>query len=174
MSGGSGSRTGNALCNTCPATVQITHPAHPLHGQSVSVRRTLQQREGVVFLVEGSDGQVICIPLDWTDQASSELGMPGSKFTVKQLTMMRRWLDSHRGTVGLDRQLEIISLEGKDHFAGGNDDTTAFVPASPIDGVGSVNAAAATTTFGTAGNVGVTILEGAVCQAAACHLEGDE
>ena len=164
---------GNALCNTYPATLQITHPVHPLCGQMVLVRRVLHQPRGIEFLIEWPDGQVGCIPLNWTDQTSSEPATPGAKFKLNQLTILRRWLDSHLRPDGLDKQSEVVSPEGKHNSAGGNADGTKPVFAPPTDGMGNANATTATTTRGAAGDLGTAILEGATSQSAACQLEGE-
>ena len=170
---GSGSRVVNAPCNTYPATVQITHPAHPLRGQMVSVQRVLHQPAGIEFLIEWPDGQAGCIPLGWTDQTNNEPVTPGAKFKLKQLTILRRWLDSHLRPSRLDKQSEIVSPERKDNFSGGNDDETKLVFAPRSDCVGSTNTATTATTCGAAGDLGPAILEGAASQSAACHLKGE-
>ena len=166
---GSGSRVGNAPCNTCTAMVQITHPAHPLRGQSVPVLRTLQQKKGIEFLIEWPDGQVSCIPQNWTDQVNSVPVTPGSKFTVDQLTLIQRWLDDHLRKVGLDRRSEIISPEKKHNSAGGNDGESKPGLSSPTDCMGRANASAATTTCGTTGKIGTEVLEDAGAQSATNH-----
>lgn len=166
---GSGSRVGNAPCSTCPAMVQITHPTHPLRGQSVPVLRTFQQKKGIEFLIEWPDGQVSCIPQNWTDQVNSVPVTPGSKFTVNQLTLIQRWVDGHLRKAGLDRRSEIISPEKKHNSAGGNDGESKPGLSSPTDCMGRANASAATTTCGTTGKIGTEVLEDAGAQSATNH-----
>jgi hypothetical protein len=134
----------------------------------------LRQPGGIEFLIEWPDGQTGCIPLNWTDQTSSEVAMPGGKFRINQLAILRRWLDSHLRQGELDKQSEIVSPERKQNFAGGNGDETKLVRAPSNDCVGWANTPTAATTCSAVGDMGSTILEGAATsQSAVSDLEGE-
>jgi hypothetical protein len=109
----------NTPCNTHPATVQITHSAHPLCGQWVTVRRVLREGQEYYLLVEWPDnGQVRRIPQAWTDQAVVEPATPGARFTPQQLRALRQWLDA-RLPVALDKEAEKVSPEKQHTISGG-------------------------------------------------------
>jgi hypothetical protein len=117
---GSGTRVVNTPCNTYPATVQITHSAHPLCGQWVTVRSVLQEGQEYYLLVEWPDnGQVRRIPQAWTDQAVVEPATPGARFTPQQLRTLRQWLDA-RLPVALDKEAERVSPEKQCTISGGD------------------------------------------------------
>jgi hypothetical protein len=57
-------------------------------------------------------GEVRRIPQAWTDQAISEPGALGARFTPMQLRTARRWLDIRSG-LALDKPAAQTPLEGE-------------------------------------------------------------
>lgn len=154
---GSGSGFVNTLCNTCPTTVRITHPVHPLHDQYVSVRQTLREGNDQYYLVEGPDGQGQRIPRAWTDQVVIEPATPGARFTPHQLVTLRRWVDDHLWSASLDKEREIVPFE--ENSLGGNDNEPEHTLYQSRDSVAVPVAAPAEATTCSTGKVGATALE---------------
>ena len=73
--------------------MEITHPAHPLRGQRLPVRRRLQEGGESYLLVEWPGGQVRRIPLSWTELAAEVGCTSGAKFKPAQLRAIRARLD---------------------------------------------------------------------------------
>jgi hypothetical protein len=70
--------------------VTVLHPAHPLCGQVFPV---IQQSSGEV-LIQISNGQQYFIPLDWTDQTSRHVTLPGACFLLEHLLTLRKRLEA--------------------------------------------------------------------------------
>ncbi|MCP4285393.1 MAG: hypothetical protein GY792_13210 [Gammaproteobacteria bacterium] len=110
----------NTLYNTLPEKVKIIHPAHPLCGQQVPVRRVLREGRKHYLIIQWPDnGQVVRIPQAWTDQAMPVPATPGARFTPQQLSAVRQWVDTHQ-PVTLDKEVERGSLEEKLIPSGGH------------------------------------------------------
>ncbi len=151
----------NTPCNKCPATVQITHPAHPLRGQRLTVRRVLQEGGTDYLFVEWPDnGQVRRIPQAWTDQAITEPAMPGARFTLPQLRAVRQWLDVHLPEA-LDKTVERVSLEKKHTISGGDPDVPGASSSAVTVSLASAVAVPTTATSHPTGAVDVALLESA-------------
>jgi hypothetical protein len=75
---------------TGPSQVKVIHPAHPLCGQEVPV---LQQSAEEV-LIQPPEGQPYFIPLDWTDQVSSYVCLPGACFLLEHLLTLQQQLEA--------------------------------------------------------------------------------
>ncbi|SCA64257.1 Uncharacterized protein SCG7086_DD_00010 [Chlamydiales bacterium SCGC AG-110-P3] len=49
-------------------SITITHPFHPLRGQTFEILRSRSINESEVFSLKKSSGGTIAVPRDWTDQ----------------------------------------------------------------------------------------------------------
>jgi len=90
-----GSRSVNTLYNPTGGAreVEIIHPAHPLRGQRLPVRRRYQEGGESYVMVEWPGGQVRRIPLSWTELGAEIGSTPGAKFSPSQLRAIRAQLD---------------------------------------------------------------------------------
>jgi hypothetical protein len=73
--------------------VRITHPAHPLQGQSFSVMQHQIQKDPHVIEIQLPDGERRFVPLDWTDRAPPVVTVPGARFLLANLLAVRQRLD---------------------------------------------------------------------------------
>ena len=71
----------------------ITHPAHPLRGQSFPIIQAKKQKNSDLIQIELADGERRSIPLDWTDQVSPVITVPGTRFLPTKLLLLRQQLD---------------------------------------------------------------------------------
>lgn len=152
------SRCVNTPYNTNPTTVRIIHAAHPLRGQCVSVRQTLQRGGEPHLLVERPDGRTQLIPSTWTDQVSVE-SATGARFTPRQLLALRRWLDDHLRSAPLDKSGHIVSPE-KNSSGGNDDELERPISSRPAGCLAESRTARAETATGFAGKVDAAVLEG--------------
>jgi hypothetical protein len=74
--------------------VRITHPAHPLRGQSFPAKRRGREPNSQLFEIQRPDGEIQLIPLDWTDQAPPTVTLPGARFLLSNLLSLRQRLDA--------------------------------------------------------------------------------
>jgi hypothetical protein len=97
--------------------VTITHPAHPLCGQTFKVL----QRSKEAILIQLPSGEQRFIAISWTDQSVSPLSMAGAKFLPDQLVNMRQQVDTlwqkklTTGTIPPQRQEQLGGEHGKPH-----------------------------------------------------------
>jgi hypothetical protein len=79
--------------------VRITHPAHPLRGQSFPTVQHRRQENSHLIEIQLADGERRFIPLEWTDQALPTVTLPGSRFLLANLLSLRRRLDGILQTI---------------------------------------------------------------------------
>ncbi len=79
--------------------VRITHPAHPLRGQSFPAVQHQKQKNIHSIEIQLADGERRCIPLEWTDQALPTVTLPGGRFLLANLFLLRQRLDGLLQTV---------------------------------------------------------------------------
>lgn len=100
-------------------TVRITHPTHPLRGQSFSVIHQ-QHRDNVERLeIQLPDGECRLIPLDWTDQVPHMVTLPGTRFLLANLLCLCQRLDALLPSA---KESSILPLN-KTEVEGGSDGT---------------------------------------------------
>lgn len=106
--------------------VRITHPAHPLRGQSFPVVR--QSKENALWVeIQLANGEGRLIPLDWTDQSSPIVTLPETRFLLANLLALRQRVDSLLQTA---QESDILPLN---HTRGGSDETRNPVPLVEAD-----------------------------------------
>lgn len=71
----------------------ITHPAHPLRGQSFPIIQHQQQKNPHLIEIQLADGERRFIPLVWTDQRPPVVTLPGARFLLSNLLLLRQQLD---------------------------------------------------------------------------------
>jgi hypothetical protein len=77
--------------------ITITHPAHPLHGHRVCVRKVIRKNNEVFFGILLSDGTPALIPRSWTDEKEEESSVykeVGALFRIPDLLRLRQLVDS--------------------------------------------------------------------------------
>ena len=160
LTSGSGSRLDNTLCTACPLTVQITHPAHPLRGRSLPVRRVFREGGESHYVVEWPDGNPQRIPLAWTDQAQVGSAMAGARFSPHQLLTLRQWLEGRcsRAAVDKDEEANRMAPEKAPDISGGHDHESASDLCPPTSGVAEPAPVVPATTAGLVGTVGASPL----------------
>jgi len=79
--------------------VRITHPAHPLRGQSFPARQHQKQKSIPSIEIQLADGECRFIPLEWTDQALPTVTLLGGRFLLTNLLLLRQRLDGLLPTV---------------------------------------------------------------------------
>jgi len=67
------------------AEVRITHPIHPLRGQSFPVVPHQTQKDTHVIEIQLAGGERRFVPLDWTDRAPPVVTVPGARFLLANL-----------------------------------------------------------------------------------------
>jgi hypothetical protein len=70
--------------------VCITHPAHPLRGQSFPVIPQQKQTHPHLVQIRLADDECRFIPLAWTDQVPPPISQPGARFLLEKLLALRR------------------------------------------------------------------------------------
>jgi hypothetical protein len=73
--------------------VCITHPAHPLRGQSFPIIQHQKQENPDLIQIQLADDERRFIPLEWTDQKPAVITVPGARFLLTNLLLVRRQLD---------------------------------------------------------------------------------
>lgn len=73
--------------------VRITHPAHPLRGQSFPIIPHQKQKNPHLIEIQLADGERRFIPLDWTDQVPPVVILPDVRFLLTNLLLLRKQLD---------------------------------------------------------------------------------
>jgi hypothetical protein len=73
--------------------VRITHPAHPLRGQSFPTVQHQKHKNTHSIEIQLGDGECRFIPLGWTDQAPPTVTLPGARFLLASLLLLRQRLD---------------------------------------------------------------------------------
>jgi hypothetical protein len=105
----------NPLSTPDSSAVRITHPAHPLCGQSFEV---LPQNGGrpdpSYVLVMLPNGERRFIPLAWTDQTTQVNYPPGACFLPERLLVLRQRLDHLLVRVGEQAMLQAQHNECKE------------------------------------------------------------
>jgi hypothetical protein len=67
--------------------VCVTHPAHPLRGQSFPIVQHQKQKNKHLTEIELADGRSRFIPLEWTDQTPPTVTLPGARFLLANLRL---------------------------------------------------------------------------------------
>lgn len=90
-----GSNIPNALSKRdSKTTVQITHPAHPLKGQILTVLPMVGGKlDSTQILVSLPNGEQQLIPTEWTDLVDPSRSLPGALFLFERLVILRQHLD---------------------------------------------------------------------------------
>ena len=70
--------------------VCITHPAHPLRGQSFPVIPQQKQTHPHLVQIRLADDECRFIPLAWTDQVPPPISQPGARFLLDKLLALRQ------------------------------------------------------------------------------------
>ena len=104
--------------------MRITHPAHPLRGQSFPIIPHKQQKNPHLIEIELANGEHRFIPVEWTDQSPPVVTVPGARFVLANLLLVRKQLDgllpfmAQAGTLPQDNQIEGGSdeLSQRDHL----------------------------------------------------------
>ncbi len=73
--------------------MRITHPAHPLRGQSFPIIQHQKQKNPHLIEIQLADGERRFIPLEWTDQLPPVVTLPGARFLLSNLLLLRKQLD---------------------------------------------------------------------------------
>ena len=120
----------------------------------MSVQQTIQKGGEQYLLIERPDNQTQLIPINWTDQAIVKPAASGACFTPGQLLTLRRWLDNHLQTSGLDEKAGIVSLKAQHNPSGGNDDEEENKPIQSTSILERPNAESTPETTGPTGNMG--------------------
>jgi hypothetical protein len=133
-----------------PTSLRITHPAHPLKGQILTVLPMVGAKlDPTHFLVGLPDGEQQLIPAEWTDRVTPPRTLPGALFLFERLLRLRQRLDALIADEGNPAILSVHKLEHDRN--GGSDvdprspdslDTDEPRPASPAYGHPGRNAVA--------------------------------
>lgn len=107
--------------------VRITHPAHPLRGQSFPVVRRQSKENALWVEIQLANGEGRLIPLDWTDQSSSIVTLPEARFLLANLLTLRQRVDSVLQTA---QESDILPLN---HTQGGSDETRNPISLVQVD-----------------------------------------
>lgn len=90
-----GKTSANAPSTNDSRTVQITHPTHPLRGQSFKVVPLFGGKsDPTQILIALPNGEQRLIPSAWTDVEPPSLYPPSLCFLLEQLTALRQRLDA--------------------------------------------------------------------------------
>ena len=73
-----------------PQQVTIIHLTHPLRGQTFRVLRQVADE----YLIELSSAEQRFIAIDWTDQVPPPVTLPGARFLLDHLVILRQRLDA--------------------------------------------------------------------------------
>ena len=88
--------------------VRITHPAHPLRGQSFPVIPQQKQKHPHLIQIRLADDERRFIPLAWTDQVPPPISRPGARFLLEKLLALRQKVN---GLLVASQQPAILSPE---------------------------------------------------------------
>ncbi|QQE78001.1 DUF5372 family protein [Alicyclobacillus sp. SO9] len=81
--------------NSLSESVTITHPFHPLHGQTFTLLK-IKHVNGIPLYSLQTDSSVICVPESWTDRHRPQDTKPVTPFNgldLKELVELLRSLD---------------------------------------------------------------------------------
>ena len=90
----------------------ITHPAHPLRGQSFPIIPHQKQKNPDLIEIKLADDEHRFIPVEWTDQGPPVVTVPGARFVLANLLLVRKQIDgllpfiAKAGTLPQDNQIE--------------------------------------------------------------------
>jgi hypothetical protein len=112
--------------------VRITHPAHPLQGQSFPVVQ-LHRKEGDTHLIkiQLDNGECRLIPSSWTDQCPPVTTLPGARFVLANLLSLRQCVDSLLRTAD---KSGILSPQHDTSSTGGSDENAKSTHVVRTDG----------------------------------------
>ena len=106
-----------------PDKIRITHPPHPLCGQTLSVIQRRREIEQSYWIVRLPDGSGVQLPAEWTDHP---LGLPSSaKVYVGGKATPRALRDLIDLITGLAHRTAAGNGRPNDHAKGGNDEQPA-------------------------------------------------
>ena len=109
--------------------MRLTHPTHPLRGQSFPVVQQ-QHRDNIPLIeIQLPDGECRLIPLDWTDQIPQLAMLPGARFLLANLLSLRQRLDA---LLPPAKESSILPPE-KTEIEGGSDGTRQPGPVVKTD-----------------------------------------
>jgi hypothetical protein len=97
--------------------VCITHPAHPLRGQSFPIIHHQKQKNPHLIEIHLADGERRSIPLEWTDQLPPVVTLPGACFLLSNLLLLRQQLNEFLSLIE-----EPSTLSQKDNQTKGGSD----------------------------------------------------
>ena len=98
--------------------VRITHPAHPLRGQSFPIISHQKQKNPHLIEIQLADGERRFIPLDWTDQVLPVITLPDVRFLLTNLLLLRKQLN---GLLPLIEETGTLSQQDN-QIEGGSDE----------------------------------------------------
>ena len=99
--------------------VCITHPAHPLRGQSFPVIPQQKQTHPHLVQIRLADDECRFIPLAWTDQVPPPISQPGARFLLEKLLALHQKVTDLLAA----GQQPIILPPEIDPIKGGSDDS---------------------------------------------------
>jgi hypothetical protein len=117
-SSASGSRSPKTHLKAHANYVCITHPAHPLRGQSFPIIADQKQKNPDLIEIQLTDGERRFMPLAWTDQVPPLEVWPEVRFLPTKLLILRQQLD---GLLPLIEAAGTLSPKAKP-IAGGSDE----------------------------------------------------
>ncbi len=104
--------TPDALSKRDSFIVRITHPTHPLRGQTFVVQPLFGGRpDPTQLLIELPNGERRLIPQAWTDQVTRIAYPPGACFVAERLLLVRQRLDTLLAQAGEQTILMAKGLE---------------------------------------------------------------
>ena len=107
----------------------ITHPAHPLQGQSFPlVQHHRKGQDTHLVKIQLNNGEHRLIPLAWTDQSPPRTTLPGARFVLADLISLRQLLDTLLEISG------ILPPQTDFRDKGGSDEIPEPVPVAQTDG----------------------------------------
>ncbi|MCK4314559.1 MAG: hypothetical protein KAX24_02195 [Anaerolineae bacterium] len=114
-------------------SVCITHPAHPLQGQSFPlVQHHRKGQDTHLVKIQLDNGEHRLIPLAWTDQAPPRTTLPGARFVLANLISLRQLLDMLLPT--LEKSGILPPQTDSRGKGGGTDEIPEPVPVAQTDG----------------------------------------
>ena len=107
-----GKSTPDALSKRASFIVRITHPTHPLRGQTFVVQHLFGGKpDPTQLLIALPNGERRLIPQAWTDQAKHIEYPPGTCFVAERLLLVRQRLDALLAQAGEQTILMVTGLE---------------------------------------------------------------
>ena len=73
--------------------MRITHPTHPLRGQSFAAVEHQRKENGSLLEIQLANGERRLIPVDWTDQVPPVVTLPEARFLLANLLSVRQRVD---------------------------------------------------------------------------------